>query len=144
MINLSHVVEERTIWEVNSPSVTQISTFMEPVVSQPNCEQCLDQRESFYDYRHLFLKINFNIILPHTPKSLRSFHVFGFSDEHFLQISSLLWVQKGPPASFSLTLILLMWKIQWPPNSIPVCIQQDGTPPKAHWNRFQLFQDSGR
>jgi hypothetical protein len=26
-----------------------------------------------------------------------------------------------------LTLFLLMWRIQWAPNSIPICIQQDAT-----------------
>jgi len=39
------------------------------IVSQPNCEQCPDQIELFYVNRHIFLKINFNIILPYMPRS---------------------------------------------------------------------------
>jgi hypothetical protein len=58
--------------------------------------------------------------------------------------------------AYKLTPILLMWRIGWAPNSIPIYIQQDSTlhslfisgnwrtPPTAHSNRFQLFHDSGR
>jgi hypothetical protein len=36
---------------------------------------------------------------------------------HFVGLSRVYW----------LTLILLMWRIGWAPNSIPICIQQDAT-----------------
>jgi hypothetical protein len=61
----------------------------------------------------------------------------------FLLVSYIENWEKGKPFAVKyiwwrrniLTLILLMWRIYWAPNSIPIYI---------HSNRFQLFHDSGR
>jgi hypothetical protein len=103
----------------------------------------------------------------------RCFLTFNLEDENrytchpFLQNKNR--ARRNSRNQVILTLILLMWRIGWAPNGIPICIQQDAklhiylyletaphvpggtstnhqerTPPTAHSTRFQLFHDSGR
>jgi len=46
---------------------------------------------------------------------------YCFSNKKILRVFKYL------PADSLLTLILLMWRIEWAPNSIPIYIQQDAT-----------------
>jgi hypothetical protein len=43
------------------------------------------------------------------------------------KVNTECWIYKFRKGRAALTLILLMWRIWWPPNSIPRCIQQDAT-----------------
>jgi len=82
------------------------------IVSQPDCEQCMDQRESFYDYQHLFLRINFNIILLYKPRSLRSFMFSGFPTNISYKIMVFCMCAKRPArlVLLNLTILIMFFK----------------------------------